>query len=149
MAEQAKKFDKEAEAIYSEMWKIKTQLINLNNEIRIKENELKNIDMKCYAEKNNTCLAHLDGHLIALNAMKRLNIKSREEKDRNCLDKVPYSFRPKDEFKWVIRSQEGLDEMKKYFECARPYYEMGITHLFDELSLNKRVHKKVSELIKN
>jgi hypothetical protein len=142
------RINKEAEAVQSEMWRMRTQMQNLSGEISEMQEKLDSIDMKCYENTNNTCLAHLDGYLVALNAILRLNVKSRNEKDTHCWLKVPYSLRPKDEFRWEVKSQEGLDELKKYFNCARPYYEMGITQLFDELSLKKQVHKKISGFVK-
>ena len=137
---------KESEGIKAHMWKIRTQMNKLNQEIHEKHDDLDEMDEKCFKNGDKTCISHIDGYLVALNSILRKNFKAKMDKNNDCFEKVTYSLRPNDEFQWDIKSQESLNEYKKFFECARPYYEEGISYLYDELSLTTQVHKKLSEM---
>lgn len=139
---------KEEDQLKATLWKYKSQINNIYNESEDLQEKLNDIEIECLERNNQSCLNYIDGYLVALNAIKRKIFKAKYDMDSQCFETIPYSLRPIEESEWDNKSQESLNEFKKYVRCSEPLYRQVLTHFHEELSLKNEVNKKLSEFFK-
>ena len=102
-------------------------------------------EMNCYMHGSELCLTHYDNYLLANLELNRQIDKLEKEKEKSCWTVIPFSLRPKSEFDWNVKTGDVLDQYKKYYECASPFYDKYLTLMKEKTDLKKSLMKKFEE----
>lgn len=137
------KIKSDSEKLKGQHLKFRMQMENFSSEMDEVDNKLSEQELKCYMNGDEICMTHFENYLLAYLETKRKIDKQQMLKNRSCWSSIPYSLRPKGEFEWDIKSEEGLKEYQKFFECSRSYYENMIIGIKEQADLKKAILKKL------
>ncbi|OMJ78908.1 hypothetical protein SteCoe_21178 [Stentor coeruleus] len=139
------KIRNEGESLNGLHTKFKIIMTNYNNELTNSDNEISELELKCYMYGDEICIAQYDDYLIGNMNLTRKMDELVIEKERKCWSVIPYSKRPTGEFDWKFESMESINEFKKFYQCSKPYNEKILQIFHDKLIMNRKITRVLNE----